>query len=71
MIELAYKTIKDMDYDTAWLHCLVYEKDGHKDWRLPSRDEYFNTDGIHPYTWFEKREDDTKWFCQPVRTKDD
>jgi hypothetical protein len=40
MIELALQTQQEITYDEAWLYCITLDYNGHKDWRLPTANEY-------------------------------
>ena len=53
MIELASLTENKMTYDEAILYCQFCNHNGHRDWRLPTRDEYGNNDKI--WGWFAGR----------------
>jgi hypothetical protein len=66
MLEHAPRIEKDMCYDTAWLHCLTLNYNGHKDWRLPTQREYDKSSIT--ISWFEDRlPTPLQWYCQPVR----
>ena len=41
-IEFAPAVTEVMSFNQAWLYCLILSHNGHKDWRLPTRDEYEN-----------------------------
>ena len=61
-----------VDEDIAVLYCLTLSHNGHKDWRLPIRDEFDDSGDI----WFDGKNfsnihGEVKWRVQPVRTKED
>ena len=39
-IEFAPVITTVMPFNQAWLYCLTLSYNGHKDWRLPTRNEY-------------------------------
>jgi hypothetical protein len=44
MIEKAPRSEKSLSYDDALLYCQFLEYDSHRDWRIPTVDEYFEFD---------------------------
>lgn len=40
MIEHAQRTYTALTYDLAWLYCLTLVYNNHKDWRMPTWDEF-------------------------------
>lgn len=69
MIEFAPEVLDRINYDTAWLYCATLTYKNKYDWRIPTHDEYTRSAIISG--WFENRQTDILWHCQPVRTKDD
>jgi hypothetical protein len=67
MIEFAPRTIFEMTFDEAILYCRFLEYNGHKDWRIPTADEYYTYARI--LGWYCGRElhDDYAWQVTPVR----
>ena len=66
MIERAPRKTYEMCYDSAFLYCLTLEYKGHKDWRLPTQEEYLTL--TISYGWYEGRERSAfKWGVSPVR----
>jgi hypothetical protein len=66
MIE--YGSIPDyaFSYDEAFLYCLTLDYNGHKDWRLPTPDEYNDSSAI--FCWYTtKSKSYSKQHCLPVR----
>jgi hypothetical protein len=72
MIDIAKQSAVWVLYDQAWLHCLTLVHNGHKDWRLPTEDEYrdykFNEAWYNDDPW---RDDVSKWYSIPVRDCND
>jgi hypothetical protein len=70
---LEYGPIPDYNftYDEAFLYCLTLDHNGHKDWRMPTVDEYNNK--IAVYYWYEDRRVTDIFFrkVNPVRDTDD
>ena len=50
MIELAPSSENRMTYNEAILYCQFLDYNGHRDWRLPTKEEYWDTSGL--YGWF-------------------
>ena len=77
MIEYGLKLETAEVYDTAWLYCATQTHDNKYDWRLPTKTEwhkFFRQDPVAPNysrVWYEDRITPYRWFCLPVRTKDD
>ena len=46
MIDYAPHSKRNISWDEAWLYCLTLSYGGHKDWRMPTRDEYQDIDDI-------------------------
>lgn len=68
MIEKAPRTENEMTYEEALLYCQFLEYDGHSDWRLPTEEEYHESDictSWHVGTWWSNRRN---WLVTPVRT---
>jgi hypothetical protein len=66
MIEQALRTDYGMCYDSAFVYCLTLDYNGHKDWRLPTLDEYASSNITR--SWYEGRECDYfNWAATPVR----
>ena len=51
MIEVAPPS-NAMSYDDALLYCQFLEYDGHRDWRIPTVDEWSKTDDIALMSWW-------------------
>ena len=51
MIEKAPAAEKEMTYGEAILYCQFLEYNGHRDWRLPTQDEYLMDDEIVSGCW--------------------
>ena len=51
MIELAPMVFHNLTYNEGWMYCVTLEYDGHKDWRLPTYTEWFNSSEI--LGWYE------------------
>lgn len=52
MIEIGPVSNERMTYDLAKLYILFYEHNGHKDWRLPTLQEWITRKDV--YGWDEK-----------------
>jgi hypothetical protein len=68
MIELALQTQQEITYDLAWLYCITLDYNGHKDWRIPTADEYKSSRCV--LSWHETRYKflDLEYHVIPVRT---
>lgn len=69
MIELAPRTENEMTYDDAILYCTFCTHNGYNDWRLPTRDEYQDNNGLI-MSWYINRiitHDICMWCATPVR----
>lgn len=53
MIVIAPLTENTMSYDEALLYCAFLDYNGHRDWRLPTRDEYDSNVSI--WGWYAGR----------------
>lgn len=69
MIEYGPMIESGMDYDTAWLFCLTFSHNNHKDWRMPTSLEYHKSSAT--FSWYDSRTiNDYEiwlWYCMPVR----
>jgi hypothetical protein len=52
MIEIGPVSTERMTYDNAKLYILFYEYNGHRDWRLPTLQEWINRKDV--YGWDDK-----------------
>jgi hypothetical protein len=72
-LQFAPRAERKMTFNDAVLYCQFLEYDGHRDWHLPTRDEYFEpVNGKLPATWFADDErayskDNGEWYVLPVR----
>lgn len=48
MIEKAPRSAEPLSYDDALLYCQFLEYDSHRDWRIPTVDEYH---ALHIFGW--------------------
>ena len=75
MIEFAPGSEREMTYDDAILYCQFLEYNGHRDWRLPTRQEYeadIANGSAMAWRWFTNRNIDhsaafTTYWVLPVR----
>ena len=70
MIECAPASEITMTYNEAVLYCMFCNYNGHRDWRLPTTDEYksIKTPPVH---WFVNRKSSfSTWGVLPVRDVD-
>jgi hypothetical protein len=51
MIEFAAMVFHQLTYSEAWMYCVTLEYDGHKDWRLPTLNEWSNSSEL--LGWYE------------------
>ena len=71
MLNFAPMTSKEMTYEEAVMYCFFLEHGGHRDWRLPTLDEYSTNLGLSG--WYINRHIsrfsyNTNWKVCPVRT---
>lgn len=71
-IETAPMSDTNMPFDQAKMYVLFCDYNGHKDWRLPTRDEWTALFGVKsPVLVWLKEEDnlvwDKDWYVRPVR----
>ena len=71
MIQIAPSSSDTMSYDEALLYCQFLEYDGHRDWRMPTMDEWTKSDDIKLMSWWIRDPDtieDGIWLTvEPVR----
>lgn len=74
-IETAPRSTYNMTFDEARLYCFMCTHDGHKDWRLPTRQEWVALHGNAPTpVWLVEKDNvkwDIDWYVEPVRDIDD
>ena len=70
-IEITFDFPKCIEFHEAWLYCLTLTHNGHKDWRLPTFDEYIVTSDLRD-CWYDDAFYDTGILkhTYPVRTKE-
>ena len=52
MIDIAPSSSNTMTYEEALLYCQFLEYDGHRDWRMPTEEEWINLDHIELMSWW-------------------
>jgi hypothetical protein len=67
MLEIAPKTTNKMSYDAAVIYCRFLDYNGHRDWRLPTPEEWSRTNIVWG-VWYESKQGEFNWYVVPVRT---
>ena len=70
MIEFAEILDQRVSFDEAWLHCLTLDYNGHKDWRMPTFNEYMIYGNVISESWDSSDiGNKDRYYIIPVRDK--
>lgn len=71
-VEEAPRSQNKMSFDEAQMYVLFCRHNGHKNWRLPTREEWETIHGWETPVWLAEKDNvvtDIDWYVQPIRDK--